>query len=258
MPAAGIALLHSMGVQPALADANFDRYAASGYVYCDAVILGSYWGESVDEAKATIGRKIGWGNDEVLATDLQSAIDNGERCSFADIEFVYEDAEALAQLWGVSVDDAKAALADKVSTGYTELAQQVVAQAHAALAEAESETAGSSGSADLDRFFASAYAYCDAVVLGQHWNQSAEEAKTLVGRKLGWGDDVYVQAALRDARVQNRRCAFDDTGYSYEDATALARLWGVGVNDAKSALAEKVSMGQRRLADQVVAQANGG
>lgn len=256
VPAAGVALLQSLGMPSALADADWDRYAASGYVYCDAVILSAHWGESVDEAKATIGRKLGWGNADIVASDLDEARDAGERCAFFDTGFVYEDAEALAAMWGVGVDDAKAALAEKVSTGYAELANEVVAQAHAMQGgHGDVEHAELS---EFDHFAASTYQYCDAVILGSHWNQSVDEAKARIGRKLGWGDDAVIETMLRDARRQNRRCTFDDSGFAYEDAQALAAMWGVGIADAKAALAEKVSMGWRELANQVITQAHGG
>jgi len=44
-----------MGLQPAHADADWDRYADSAYQYCDAVILGEFLGQSVGEAKTLIG-----------------------------------------------------------------------------------------------------------------------------------------------------------------------------------------------------------
>lgn len=128
--ALGAALLQGVCAPPALADDDWDRYADSGYQYCDAVMLGAQWGQSVDEAKATIGRKLGWGNASIVESDLDSARQRNIRCQFEDTGFGYEDAEALAQMWEVAVDDAKAALAEKVSMGMRDLANEVVAQAH--------------------------------------------------------------------------------------------------------------------------------
>lgn len=127
--ALGAALLQGACVPAAYADADWDRYANSGYEYCDAVILGAYWRQSVDEAKATIGRKLGWGNADIVANDIDNARSQGKRCQFHETGLAYEDAQAVAALWGVGVDEAKAALADKVSMGSRDLANQVVAEA---------------------------------------------------------------------------------------------------------------------------------
>lgn len=131
-------LFHTLGAallqgacMPAFADGDWERYANSDYSYCDAVILGAYWSESVDEAKVTIGRKLGWGNAAIVASDIDTARRQGERCQFHDTGLIYEDAEAVAALWGVSVEDAKAALAEKVSMGLRDLAEEVVAAARA-------------------------------------------------------------------------------------------------------------------------------
>lgn len=129
-PAVGAMLLQCIYAPHAVASYEWDLYASSGYEYCDAVILGDWWGESVDDAKVTIGRKLGWGNAHIVESDLGSARGEGLRCDFHDTGFVYEDAEAVAHLWGVSIDDAKAALAEKVSTGWRGLAEEVVAEAH--------------------------------------------------------------------------------------------------------------------------------
>jgi len=84
------------------------------------------------------------------------------------------------------------------------------------------------------------------------------EAKATIGRKLGWGNAAIVANDIDSARRQGKRCQFHETGLAFEDAEAVAELWGVGVDDTKAALAEKVSMGMRDLANQVVAEARGG
>ncbi len=130
--AIGAALLQILSAQPAVADADIDRYVDSGYSYCDAVILGAFWGESVDDAKSTIGRKIGWGNFDIVADNIAVARESGERCEFSDTGFTFEDAEALAQLWDVGLVEAKTALIDKVSLGDQSLADDAVSDALAA------------------------------------------------------------------------------------------------------------------------------
>lgn len=111
---------------------------------------------------------------------------------------------------------------------------------------------------DWEHYANSGFQYCDAVMLGQHWNETVDDAKATIGRKVSLGNTYLVDHALRDARTQNRRCSFDDTGYSYEDAEALAQWWEVSTSEAKAALAEKVSMGWRELADEAIAEAHSG
>ena len=130
IPAAGVALLQAINPLPATADdAEWARYASSGYDYCDAVILAAQWGEGVDDAKATIGRKLGFGNKDIIEENLTSARASGKRCEFQDTQFSYDDAEALSKLWRTSVTEAKAALAEKASLGFDELAVSEVKRA---------------------------------------------------------------------------------------------------------------------------------
>lgn len=134
LPLASVTLL-GLHVDPALAwskadQENFNRYAASGYEYCDAVILGLHWRLSPDQTKLEIGRNFATYNQTLVRDALNESRNNGNRCGFEDTGFSYEDAEAVAALWEIGVEDAKAALADKVSTGYRELAEQVIAEAY--------------------------------------------------------------------------------------------------------------------------------
>lgn len=128
---AGAALLQLLSVQPAMADDELDRFFSAGYTYCDAVVLGQFWGESGYEAKITVGRKIGWGNESIVQENAAEARGNGLRCTFADTEFSYDDAEVLAKYWEVSVDQAKAALTEKASHGMTAVGKVVVGDARA-------------------------------------------------------------------------------------------------------------------------------
>lgn len=254
--AAGVLVYSAMGLQPAYADADWDRYADSAYQYCDAVILGEFWGQSVGEAKTLIGRKLGWGNGDIVASDIAQARSRGQRCSFADTGFSYSDAEAVSLLWGSDVADAKSAIADKVSVGNRNQADQLVAQARAVGKESlDRGPGGNQNQADFKRYVDSPYQYCDAVILGAYWGESAGAAKVTIGSKIGFGNADVVDANLADARRRGDRCQFHDTGFVYADAEAVAALWGISIGDAKSRLANKVSLGQRRIATEAVSHA---
>ena len=89
-------------------DRELNAFFASGkYTYCDAKILANYWGQSVVEAKARIGRKIIWGKKDVLYLEQYMvdarvrALQNPEElCYFLENEYTYDDAVVLAKFWG--------------------------------------------------------------------------------------------------------------------------------------------------------------
>jgi hypothetical protein len=94
-----------------------------------------------------------------------------------------------------------------------------------------------------DVFQSSHYIYCDAVLVSKLWKISVDNAKTQIGQKIinGIGDNV--QLLLRESRSAGNRCAWEDTGYSYNDAAQLAQLWGVGVQQAKAKIANYLTQG---------------
>jgi hypothetical protein len=104
-------------------DQEIAKYAASRYMYCDAKILGALWGQSAGEAKARIGRKIGWGDTAILNGMLSDARTRAEknpgtRCSFHEAGFSYGDAERLAKIWRTSTYEAKIAVEEKIVSGH--------------------------------------------------------------------------------------------------------------------------------------------
>ena len=255
--------LLSIGLAQALltptvhASADIERYAGSDFAYCDAVILGSFWRTSVADAKATIGRRIDTSAEASIDTDLKDARSAGMQCEFSDTGLSFEDAEAVARLWQTDIAEAKAELTAKVSTGLRWLANEVLAEARAAdrSAAATMPLPRDDRQADLQRFGVSAYEYCDAVLLGDIWGDSIDEAKIRIGLKLRLNNEAALIGDLDTARRRGSRCTFEESGFDYADADALARLWGTSVAEAKSLLAEKVSLGNRELANQAVREA---
>ena len=94
-----------------------------------------------------------------------------------------------------------------------------------------------------DVFQSSHYTYCDAVLISKLWGITVDAAKSQIGQKIinGIGDNVPV--ILNESRNAGNRCAWADTGYSYNDATQLAQLWGVGVQQAKAKIANYLTQG---------------
>ncbi|MFT5680777.1 MAG: hypothetical protein ACI8RZ_001683 [Myxococcota bacterium] len=99
----------------------FETYVASQYEYCDALVLGGYWGQGAHEAKLKIGALINAGDANSISGALTSAqtaaansMDNASlRCDYHVLGYSYEDAEVLAALWGIDTWDAKIRIEEK-------------------------------------------------------------------------------------------------------------------------------------------------
>jgi hypothetical protein len=234
------ALLGQPARQPGLSQNNdLAAFLASGYTFCDAKVLAAHWGSSVDDAKATVGRKIGWGNASIVETELRHARDEALKdsrrgCRFYETGLTYGDAVKLSQLWTTSVDKAKALVEQKI------LYEGGEQNLRAILGPPEPTP-----NDDLASFFTSGYTYCDAKVLAAHWKSSLDDAKATVGVKVGRGITDYVKDELRLARAEaqkdpSRGCRFDETGLRYGDAQKLAKLWKTSVDKAKALVEQKI------------------
>lgn len=120
---------------------EYVAYQTSKYNYWDARVLADYWGKSVEEAKAVIGRKILWGKKDVAILEqflvdarvkaLKSAKPASNPSSyklFRESEFrEYEDVEALAKFWGdPSPMDAKLRIERNLILGNDELLKKAL------------------------------------------------------------------------------------------------------------------------------------
>ena len=89
---------------------ELNAFHRSQYDYWDARVLADYWGQSVIEAKARIGRKILWGKYDVSILEqflvdariqgLQSLQGNRTLKLYSESKYRYNDAEKLAAVWG--------------------------------------------------------------------------------------------------------------------------------------------------------------
>ena len=53
--------------------AAYDKYFLQGYNYCDAEILGAFWGKNAEQSKVRLGRKMLQSGPEAGATMLEAA-----------------------------------------------------------------------------------------------------------------------------------------------------------------------------------------
>lgn len=102
---------------------TLDAFWASEYVHCDAHLLAEYWQSDTYETKSHIGYKVINGYTDMLEAELAEARtglatqNRTNVCEFWETDFESDDAEALAALWGVDVQEAKGRITNKVFWG---------------------------------------------------------------------------------------------------------------------------------------------
>jgi len=94
----------------------------------------------------------------------------------------------------------------------------------------------------------SRYTYCDAKLIAAHWKQSIERSKAFIGGKIALKNTVAIDNTLVGARAAQKgnpaaRCSFAEAGFSYDDAQKLAKLWNIGVPQAKVRAEDKILAG---------------
>ena len=112
----------------------------SKYDYWDARVLADYWGQSVSDAKARMGRKILWGPQAVAILNqflvdarvkaVQSVKPANNPSSykfFRESNYSYDDVKALAKFWGDrSPMDAKLRIERNLILGNNEIIDQAL------------------------------------------------------------------------------------------------------------------------------------
>ena len=238
-------------------------FANSKYDYCDAKLLGAYWNQSIDEAKARMGRKIGWHDEDVLNGMLEDARTRAQTngtptCAYYEAGYSYDDAEALSRFWGMDVPQAKATMQQKIMWGYEDQLRSQLASARAA----SPATTGNDDETAARRFFDSAYCYCDARVLAALWGGSVWDAKVTIGRKIGWGNQSILDSELVRARQaaagRGETCDFIETNFTSDDASALATYWKVPVPDAKVRIGNMMMNGRQTQLNAALKSAGAG
>jgi hypothetical protein len=166
----------------------------------------------------------------------------------------YNDALALAQLWHMSADP---------STIKAEAGRRLLAGQTLPFKPSAAGVASAAEDADLNAYFAAGYTYEDAVGLAQLWNISDPyQAKIDAGGKLLAGatlplkpgsqptaptvatsDSDSAAASADDGAV----AAFFKSGYTYDDAVTLGKIWKI--DDTYQV---KIDAGQKLMAGQTL------
>lgn len=87
-------------------DAHLQLFFTSDYGYCDALKVAHVWGTDVGAAKAIIGSKIANDLTDLVDADIAST-SRSVACNWVDTGLDFDDANTLADFWGVSVGEAK-------------------------------------------------------------------------------------------------------------------------------------------------------
>jgi hypothetical protein len=211
------------------------------YTYCDVKILSEYWKTSTKDAKATIGTKIQAGADSYLRGELDAGWKSTKlKCTYTDGGFTFKDAQKLAKLWSITVTEAKATIERKLKSGNSIYLKQEIRDA---------ETTGATDAAYNAFHAQTKYTYCDAHMIGQLWGKALSDGKLAIGSKLAAKKTAKLVKLVGDARKnakknESARCSFYDAGFTYDDATILAKLWKKTEGDVKALVPEKIAMGQ--------------
>ncbi len=230
--------------QPVVAQTESDYVRAFGnsaYTYCDAKLVGALWGMDPYDGKIQIGMKILGGYAENLVDVLQSSRDRGNACEWGDTGLSYDDAETLANAWGIETWDAKARAASMFTMGDSGVVESLLGGA--GYDEDDMHDPDMEQSA-LDRFWSSGYSYCDAKMIGELYGTDTYQGKIEIGNKIGAGLVANIPLVLNESRERGASCDWADLPYGYSNAQVLAAAWGMDVASAKAAAGDLATWGR--------------
>jgi hypothetical protein len=143
--------------------------------------------------------------------------------AYIDAGYSFDDAVALAQLWGTDQDTYQI----KVKAG--RFLKDGVALKASPLADPRAADGYSDGEL-VELFLNLGYDFQDAQLLADKWDVGVGEAKTRAGRELKTvGVLPFVDpSAFASSDEEAAFGAFFDSGLDYDDAVALAKFWGLG------------------------------
>lgn len=100
----------------------------------------------------------------------------------------------------------------------------------------------------VDTFYANKnYTYCDLKLLAKFWGEDTYKAKISAGTMMEQGQGQHIPGKLAVARTMGVTCAWtdaDNPNYTYDDAVALAKYWGMKEPwDAKTKIGESIFNG---------------
>jgi hypothetical protein len=229
-------------------------FVDSGYIPCDAEALAMMWGLTVPDAKAKFGMMLSSGvksyelEQKMLFPARQAAGNTNRRlCSLEDNGFAESDAKLIAQSWGTDVGSARASLEEKLTWGGRYAVDDALK--YASMGYVGDGTDGGAEAEAVNAFYNAGLSYCDAEILAASWSIDTWEAKITLGMKINAGysmEDIqstYLSPARQQYTNNNQVCELYETNFTGADAERLACFWGVGLEESKARIAQKVTHG---------------
>ncbi|MCO4763998.1 MAG: hypothetical protein KC502_20960 [Myxococcales bacterium] len=234
------------------------KWANSGYHYCDAKMIASMWHTTPYAAKKAVGRKLLRGNYREVRLDLANARRHARRhpaaaCNYHQAGYTYRDAEKLASIWHVSVAQAKTMIANKVLNGGDRQVRKLLRprRNRGVVGGHRGRMATKSPHMARKTFLTTGHTYCDAKALGAMWRSGPQMAKTMGGYMLMGGGRKMLGGNLQMARklaMRTRKgaCSFSEAGFSPRDANKLAKMWRTTPKKARAQAERKILWGAER------------
>ncbi len=101
-----------MQLSPVHAQNNTQLIYQYGYGYCDAKRVAAVWNVGIGQAKTIIANKIRSNLTNLIDQDIRNS---NAWCSWNEVEISYNDAQQLANYWGITVNKAKDKAKDLVN-----------------------------------------------------------------------------------------------------------------------------------------------
>ena len=100
---------------------------------CEARMLAHVWNQGIYETKVQIGEKLLADMGEAVRSQVNAAyfVSSAPACSWSDLSYGYQDAEALSKYWGSEVSETKTRMTHKIRSGNREFLNEELQRARA-------------------------------------------------------------------------------------------------------------------------------
>ena len=221
--------------------AYIDAYDKSVISACEMNNLQVYFKTNYYDTKLAIGKTIVEKKDLTAVIVKSHKTEGAKTCDFWAHGFQYEDAEMMAQAWGLDTYETKMKLGQYANENTFRKTKELIAQTASQIKKSPARTTQKG----YEAYASSKYDYCHAKMLQQSYQIGMEEAKIMLGDAIAGN---YIDSKLNFAREQISKkstppCEFYETRFNYDDAEKLASLWSVSISDAKISLVNKYLYG---------------
>lgn len=231
-------------------------YWTADWSWCDVHLIARAFGTTDETAATEMQRMIKDGQEARLRSTLEEVRVAVEPTGWAvcpyDEAYTWQDALALAGLWGVDTLETKARIEAKLMFhGEAQLGEELKA---AYAAGTDDGTMGDD--TDVTPFFDAGLQWCDAEVLGAYWSTDFYSAKVFYSQKVFAGNQRFATQAVKQARkaltANATLCPFTDLGYDYDDAKVLSARWRISYDEAMARVEDAARHGKLKRVDKLL------